>query len=160
VLPACSMPRRRRLVTRRKDSGHAIVEASLMVPWLFFLFFGTLDLGIYFYAAICTQNAARAAAVAAASFNSAPSAVTSCNIVLDEMRQLPNVRSISTCTGTLSPSQPVIVTTGLPNGPDGAPAVQVSVQYLSVAVIPIPGLISSRMSLTRTAIVRSYSGTP
>lgn len=145
---------------KRRESGHAIVEASLMVPWLFFLFFGTLDFGIYAYAAICTQNAARAAAIAASSYGSAPDAATTCNIVLDEMRQLPNMRTVTACSGALSQSQPVIVTSSLTAGPDGANAVQVSVQYLSVAVIPIPGLISSQMSLTRTAIVRSYSGAP
>ncbi len=146
--------------SRSPESGHAVVEAALMVPWLFFLFFATLDFGIYAYAAICTQNAARSAAVDAASFGSAPDPAVTCNIVLDEMRQLPNMRSVTACTGTLSPSQPVIVTTSLPNGPDGAPAVQVRVQYLSVAVIPIPGLLPGKMSLTRTATVRSYNGAP
>jgi len=131
-----------------------------MVPWLFFLFFGTLDLGMYYYAAICTQNAARSAAVAAAPFGSAPDAGATCNIVLDEMRLLPNMRSVSACTGTLSATQPVVVSTGMTTGPDGEPSVQVSVQYMSVAVIPIPGLIASRMTLTRTAIVRSFNGAP
>ena len=144
---------------KSRESGHAIVEASLMVPWMFFFFFGTFDLGMYFYAAICTQNAARSAAVAASSFGTAPDAATACDIVLAEMRLLPNMRSVTTCTGTLGPSQPVIVTTSLPNGPDGAPAVQVSVQYQSVVVIPIPGLVSP-LTLTRTAIVRSYNGAP
>ena len=33
-----------------------------MAPWLFFLFIGTLDFGIFAYGSICTQSAARAAA--------------------------------------------------------------------------------------------------
>jgi hypothetical protein len=46
---------------KRRDRGHAVVEISLLAPWILFLFVGTLDLGFYSYALICTQKAARVA---------------------------------------------------------------------------------------------------
>ena len=49
-----------------RERGHAVVEIALMAPRIFFLFVGIYDVGVYSYAAICTQNAARAAALAAA----------------------------------------------------------------------------------------------
>ncbi len=49
---------------RRGRGGSAIIEMALLMPWLVFLFVGILDFGFYTYAAICTQSAARAAAVA------------------------------------------------------------------------------------------------
>jgi len=48
---------------KRSESGQAIVETALLVPWIFFLFVGVFDLGFYAYGAICTQSAARAAAI-------------------------------------------------------------------------------------------------
>ena len=48
------------------QSGSSIIEVALLSPWIFFLFVGIFDFGFYAYAAICTQNAARAVALAAA----------------------------------------------------------------------------------------------
>src|SRR5947207_14797502 len=55
----CMMPRFNR--GPWKERGHAVIEVSLMAPWIFFLFMGTLDFGFYSYAIIATQNAARVA---------------------------------------------------------------------------------------------------
>src|SRR2546428_1434750 len=57
----CMMPRFNR--GRWKERGHAVIEVSLMAPWIFFLFMGTLDFGFYSYAIIATQNAARVAVI-------------------------------------------------------------------------------------------------
>ena len=46
---------------RWREHGHAVIEISLMAPWIFFLFMGTLDFGFYAYAIIATQSAARVA---------------------------------------------------------------------------------------------------
>src|SRR5260370_41507229 len=54
----CRQPGRR----RQGQRGNAIIEASLLAPWMLFLFVGVLDLGFYTHAAIATENAARVAA--------------------------------------------------------------------------------------------------
>jgi hypothetical protein len=71
------------------QSGSSIVEVALLSPWIFFLFVGILDFGFYAYAAICTQNAARAVVLATA--QPAMASVTPCGAALGEMRMLPNV---------------------------------------------------------------------
>jgi len=144
-----------------------------MLPWLFFLFCGTLDFGIFSYAAICTQNAARAAADAVVQNNALPSASSGsavCNAVLDEMKYLSNMQGVAfssyDCTGASTSTHPVNVTPGLVAGPDNntccgaSSAIQISVQYQSSSVLPIPGLVPQYLYLTRTATVRSYSGLP
>ncbi len=147
---------------RYKQRGSSIIEVALMAPWIFFLFVGVFDFGFYAYAAICTQNAARAAALAGAVSppGTMASQATVCPIVLNEMNSLPNTRTIAGCTGTLSQTQPVVVTITQPNGPDGDPASQVSVQYLTVPLIPIPGVLFGQISLTRTVTVRLYNAVP
>src|ERR1700688_1032897 len=74
---------------KRREGGSSIVEMALLSPWIFFLFVGIFDFGFYAYAAICTQNAARAVALAAA--QTASASVTPCGAALGEMRMLPNV---------------------------------------------------------------------
>ena len=57
-------PRHRR--RNGRERGNAVIEVSLLAPWIFFLLVGILDLGFYSYAAIATENAARVAAQYAA----------------------------------------------------------------------------------------------
>src|SRR5947209_17798197 len=93
-------------VTMRKihsESGGAIVETALMVPWILFLFICIFDFGFFSYASICTQNAARAAALRAAIEQSS---INSCTAALGELVMLPNVRTAVTTCAAL----PVIAT--------------------------------------------------
>ena len=53
----------RKAARQKSRSGHAVIELSLMMPWLFFLFVGALDFGFYSYALISVQNSARVAAL-------------------------------------------------------------------------------------------------
>ena len=136
---------------RRK--GSAIVEAALMMPWIFFLFFGITDFGFYAYAAICTENAARAAALSQAT----SSPVSACAAALGEMQGLLNV------SGTTCSALPVIVSTTTLTNSTTAPAcadcaldtsarsIQASVTYQSIPLIPIAGALTNRLTLTRTA---------
>src|SRR4051794_23132733 len=73
---------------RKSERGGSLVEIALMCPWLFLLMVGVLDMGFYSYAAINTQNAARAAALALASGTTLDSQV--CDLVRLEMRNMPN----------------------------------------------------------------------
>ena len=52
---------------RKLQKGSALVEMAFMMPWIAFLFVGIFDFGFYSYAAIATQNAARAVALQSAS---------------------------------------------------------------------------------------------
>jgi Flp pilus assembly protein TadG len=139
-----------------------VVEAALMLPWMIFLFVGVLDFGFYSYAAITTQNAARVAAVANAfSSGNATDSTGACALVIQEMNSLPNMRSVSSCSGTLSQTQPVSVT--VPNTPPtirGLPAAEVTVTYLSVPMIPIPGILMGQMTITKTVDVPILNAAP
>jgi Flp pilus assembly protein TadG len=145
------------------ERGQAVIEVALMAPWIFFLFVGIVDFGFYSYAAICTQNAARAVALTGA--DTVTAGVTPCSAALGELRMLPNVGYNPTLTcGAL----PVVVTvTTLTNATTpacadcslnaAATSVQASVQYQSVPLFVIPGIMTGRLTMTRIAEMRSIT---
>ena len=168
---------------RRKQSerGGAMVEAALLAPWIFFLFVGVFDLGFYTYGAICTQNAARAAAVQTASSVGAyyQSDALACTAVLNELSLMPNVVGVSSCSalpvqmtrktlcsdtskvtyvscdGTDSSPLSTVYSQTEPAGWAGWPASsQVSVTYQSSQFIPIPGILTGKLTITRIAEAR------
>ena len=137
---------RRRL--RSHNRGHAALEVALLGPWIFFLFAGAFDMGLFAYSLISAQNAARVAAeYTSTSSTTAVNTSAACRYVLDEMNGLSNVRSLTTC-GAL----PLIVTASAVSGPDGTAASEVSVTYRSNMLIPIPGL-SGRLTVTRKVVM-------
>jgi len=170
---------------KRRDRGGAIVEVALMAPWIFFLFVGIFDFGFYAYAAICTQNAARAVALAAAQTTSAT--IDSCVVAMGEMRMLPNVLysaspslcSIITTAPAVTQAKPVNVCvaslTAAQTSPCGgtgvlanmscgdctpsptATSILAVVTYQTVPLVPIPGLLTGQMTLSRGAEVRQTS---
>ena len=162
----------------RGESGNSIVEMALLSPWIFFLFVGIFDLGFYAYAIICTQNAARAAATQTASSVGVQTAAIACNAAWNELKGLPNVAGITqNCTQlpvvvtqkTLCNSSTVQPTTlaaycvsgshcadcGSTSDPNGHSASsQVSVQYQSIPLVPIPGILTGQMTITRIMEMR------
>ena len=77
---------------RPRQGGHAILEVSMIAPWLLFLFSGVFDMGFYEYCLISTENAARVAAF----YTSQASAYAgdsdgACQYALTEMKMLSNV---------------------------------------------------------------------
>lgn len=154
---------------KHAQRGNAIIEVSLMLPWILFLFVGVLDFGFYSYAAICTQNAARVAALANAYSTSAASNTSgACAIVLQEMNSLPNAQTLTSCTsgacptspGAVTAAQPISVTACPVVGPDGASAAAITVTYLSIPLIPIPGVVMGQLTITRTAEAPVMNTTP
>jgi Flp pilus assembly protein TadG len=146
------------MITRRNkqqsERGASIVEAALMSPWIFLLMVGVLDMGFYAYAAINTQNAARAAALALASGTMDVSQV--CDLVRLEMRNLPNVAPLTTCLAL-----PLKVTTGdYTQTPTGVPnPVRIrtaTVEYETIPLLKIPGITNGTLKFARTAEVASY----
>lgn len=163
---------------KRRQRGGSIVEVALLAPWIFFLFVGIFDLGFYAYGIICTQNAARAAAVQTASSVGVQSNAVACEAAWNELRGLPNVAGTTKDCTTL----PVIVTQrtlcdstkvqpsslsascvggsvcadcGSTADPSGHSASsQVSVQYQSIPLIPIPGILTGQLTITRIMEMR------
>ena len=135
-----------------------MVEVALMAPWIFFLFVGVFDMGFYCYAAICTQNAARAVALQYAESGT----FDKCTVAKGELRTLPNV------SGTTCDALPWQVNVAQLNGsacPDSGTqsgilyastpfCVESSVTYQTIPLLPIPGVMMGRMTLTRTAQTR------
>ena len=132
------------------ERGHSVIEAALIAPLFFLLFAGVLDYGFYAYALISTENAARVAALhAASSPEFANDHAAACALALKELRALPNVgENVSACV-----ELPVLVTALSVSGPDGAQAARVSVTYESVQLFPIPGL-PGKLTVTRTSEAR------
>jgi len=142
--------------TPSSQRGHAIIEVSLMAPWIFFLFMGTLDFGFYGYAAVATENAARAAVERTAiDTSTAGDTNLACTYALGEMQWLINMRNpvVSACAASIDATHPLVVTAAQVNGADGTQASQVSVTYQTIPMFPIPG-IAGRYTLTRTAQMR------
>jgi len=156
---------------RKTQSGNAMVEVALMTPWIFFLFVGIFDFGFYAFSIICTENAARAAALQTAASPSAQSDVLACNAAWKEMNFLVNVAGATQdCTqlpvkvvrrtlcnkGTVVPNTIVCEAPGCADcGSDpGAASSQVAVTYQSDAFFPIPGILTSQLTLTRIAEMR------
>jgi Flp pilus assembly protein TadG len=137
----------------RRTAGHAVVELSLMIPWIFFLFVGALDFGFYSYALIATQNAARVAALYTAQCaGTATDQATACRQVRQELAWMPNSSSFSSgCE-----SAPLAVTVSALTDAEGQPASQVRVSYQTVQLIPIPGLVPGQTTITRTAQLRVF----
>jgi len=139
---------------QRKERGHAMLEAALLMPWVLFLFVGTFDLGMYNYALICTQNAARTAAwYTSQSATTATNSSTACTYALAELQAMPNVgTSVSTCSAS-----PVVVTATEVTGADGSLASQVSVSYTTPTLIPIPGALPASYTFDRVVQMRLVS---
>lgn len=146
---------------RKRQKGGSLLECTFMLPWLIFLFVGAFDWGEYAHALISTEAAARTAATyASGNKTTAVDSTTVCTLALEELRIVVNVGSgITTCT-----SSPVVVTTAL-IGPgqtntasaDGQLAAQVSVQYSTISLIPIPGLLKNQATFYRVVELRLRS---
>lgn len=135
---------------RRKSarSGSSVIELVLISPWIFFLFIGALDWGFYSSALISVEAAARSAALYASSSASASSDSSGArDIVVKELANVPNVKD----------DNPVVTATALTaaSSPDGASAAtQVSVQYTTISLIPLPGLLKQQFTFTRIVTMR------
>ena len=149
-----------RLRNRAAERGNAVVEFTLLLPWLFMLFTAVFDFGFYAYALIAVENAVRVAALhGAANSVAAGDQAGACSLVVEELRGLPNINQSfsSSCN-----SDPVTVSsqycdgttacaTGV-NSADNGPAVFVSVTYQMPVMFRVP--IQGVSKITRTAQMR------
>jgi len=140
-----------------RKRGNSIIEFAFFVPWLVFVFVGAMDWGFFAYSLIATEAAARIGALyTSTSSATVTDATTACTYAIDQLSKMPNVGGITTCaSGTaVTSSAPVGVSATSITGPDGNPAAQLSVTYLTPAFIPVPGLLPSKVTITRTFQMR------
>jgi hypothetical protein len=140
---------------RASRRGHAVIEATLLAPWIFFLFIGVFDMGFYAVALICTENAARAAvSYTASSAGTAADSTGACQYALTEMNAMSNARSLASCSAA-----PLTVTATSVSGADGSAASQVTVTYQTMSLIPILSL-PAQYTIARTVQQRVKSAAP
>jgi Flp pilus assembly protein TadG len=136
--------------SKRSRRGSALVELTLLAPWFLFLFVGVVDLGFYYYDMIAVENAARVAAEYTSGSNlTASDKVVACTIVKADMDMVPKVRGLANCD-----SAPLIVTADSIQGPDTNPATSVTVTYNANSLIPIPGLMTNVLTISRNVQMR------
>jgi Flp pilus assembly protein TadG len=155
-----AMQRKPNLRYRAGERGNAVVEFTLLLPWLFMLFTAVFDFGFYAYALIAVENAVRVAALhGAANSVSAGDRAGACSLVVEELRGLPNINQSFTSS---CDSDPVSVTahycdgttacaTGV-NSADSGPAAYVSVTYQMPVMFRVP--IQGVSRITRAAQMR------
>jgi len=133
--------------------GGSVIELSLMMPWILFLFVGAFDWGFYAHALISTESAARVAVIYAANASGGNvSSSTVCSLALDELKIVANVSGLVSCSGTLNDSQPVVVSATCPaptSSLGNLNTVRISVAYRTLQLIPIPGLLAGKINLYR-----------
>jgi Flp pilus assembly protein TadG len=120
---------------------------ALLSPWIFFLFVGALDWGFYAYSLITMETAARTAALYEAAQTSVSSISSSdaCTIALKEMQTLVNLTSTASCSAA-----PLVVSASYDTATDGANEAVVTVTYTTPQMIPLPGLLSGKFTISRT----------
>ena len=126
-----------------------MLELALFAPWVFLLFIGALDTGVYAYCLVSMQAAARSAVLYTSSSSTlASNSDAACNVVLGEMRSVPGLGAATSCD-----SNPYVRAASV-TGPDSAAASQVTIRLTSPALIPLPGLLAKQFTITRTAKMR------
>jgi len=135
---------------KRGRRGSSLVEFALIVPWYVLLFIGSYDLGLYSYALITVESAARIAAAHCAASVAAVTDGTACTLVKDQLKYLPATPP-TVCTGN-----PLTVTATAVAGPEGVAnsAAQVTVSYTMPTVPGLPGLIPGQYTVRRTVTMK------
>jgi len=161
------------LIRRNGRRGNSIVEVTLMLPFIIFLFIAIFNFGFYAYALISVENAARAAAMrTSGSSGLAASGRIACDVVIGELRSLPGIGAGATCTcdaGTCTVgSQLTVFAQALPaaSAPDWDPAwdpaappaasaeaARVAVTYQTIKMFPLPWMMG-KMTFTRVVRMR------
>ena len=132
----------------RRSRGSAFVELTIVFPMLFFLFLAVVDMGFYCYSLISVQDAARMVTLYLSSAVGNNNTAGACQYLLSNLSKMPNLSGVSTCSGS-----PLTLTATAITGPDNNPAVQVTVSYQTIHLIPIYGL-PGQLTITRTVQAR------
>ena len=133
-----------------------MVEFAMLMPWFAFLFVGAYDFGFYCYGLIATQNAARLAALYCSGSSSlatnCSTSAEACNYALYSLEMMPNVGpsmvSLHSCVS------PVVLTSSVITTVDSTSATQVTVAYTTPNLIPIPGILTGGLTISRTVVMK------
>ena len=145
----------------RDEAGNSIIEMAFMAPWILFLFMAVIDIGFYTYAAISTQNAARAVALYLSQTTpltgTAPldPAVLGCQYALQEIQKVPLPGGAAGDCSDSTKVTLVMARAAVP--PDGRPAVSATVTLTTLPMIPIP-FVTGQLTITRTVTMRINPG--
>jgi Flp pilus assembly protein TadG len=146
---------------RKTQRGGSALEMALMLPWYLFFFVGTYDWGYYAHSLISTESAARVAAVyTSQSSAQASNQAMACILANEELRIMSNVSGTGTPTCGASPVVVTAVQAGSgqsTTSPDNLAASQVTVQYTTIGLIPIPALLKSSATIYRVVQMRLRS---
>jgi len=141
-----------RLLSKNRR-GHAVVEAAFLLPTLAFAFMGVFDVGFCCWAEVATGNAARTIALYAAGEYAkglTPSQAVACDYALKALHDAPNMGSAVTACSAL----PLQVTVTSVAGPYGAQSARATVVYRTIPLLPVPGMITGQITITRTVEMR------
>lgn len=140
------------------------MEFALIAPLLFPLFLVIFDFGLYAYAFISVQNAARVAVLRnSGGIDSASDQAGACALAIDELRGMPNIGSSFSSPCNAAPLTVTAVflcptttnCSGSSASIDNEPAAMVSVTYSVPDLFRFP-LVAPR-SITRTSQTRMRS---
>ena len=136
---------------RRSQRGNSLVENGPDGAVDLFLFIGALDFGFYAHAAICTENAARVAALTVGS-SSGAGVTQACDAARGEMESMRDYASFSAgCTAA-----PLLVTVGTGNV-GGQETRIVTVTYTFTPPLTMPYVLTGPQQFSRTAEVPLYA---
>ena len=147
-----------------REKGNAILEFALIAPLLCPLLLVIFDFGLYAYAFISVENAARVGALRnSGGVDSAADQAGACSLAIEELRGMPNIGSsfTSTCGGS-----PILVTavllcpsstdcSGSHASLDGHPAAVVTVSYKVPDLFRFP--LVAPDTITRSSEMRMRS---
>lgn len=107
-------------------------------------------MGLYSYALISVENAARVAALycSASSTTCSTWSTSACPLALDQLKNLPNAPS--SCASPLSGS----ATYTASGGPDGGPTITITVKYAMPTLVGIPNLLPGTYTVVRSVEMR------
>ncbi len=141
--------------------GTALIEFCFILPWYVFLFIGAFDYGFYSYSLISTTTAARVAGFYCSKSSGfcASDDSTMCAYAIAQLKNLPNMgTAVTSCAASpLTVTRTYYPTTYGTDCPDANPCVNVTVEYVTPGLIPIPGLLPSQLTITKATTMRLRS---
>jgi Flp pilus assembly protein TadG len=147
--------------SQKRQKGNALVEFALIAPLLFPLILVIFDFGLYAFAFISVQNAARVGVLRnSGGVESATDQSSACSMAIEELRGMPNIGTTFSSTCSDAPlSVTAVLLCPTPTNCSGSfatvdsqPAAQVTVSYQVPDLFRFP--LISPQTITRSSQMR------